>query len=231
MMCKDFQHWLLTRDNFREDDPEDVLDHRRECPSCSRLYAIDEGLETAIQSAFLQEELPKGLVDQIDLNLDHAGPQVRVTRLKIAGLVAGLALIPLIVFMVFFNKPFRYQNLQQLSENAVFSHLKGNQAMSFTADEVEQAVAMLSRELKFKVILPDLKDQGYVLLGGRLCALGKCKIAYLFYEKQKKVSSLIIMDYDHLDFEMADGSRFSNDIRGCHTDIWKEKGQVYAMVN
>jgi hypothetical protein len=60
--------------------------------------------------------------------------------------------------------------------------------------------------------------------------LGRCKIAYLFYRKEQKLSSLFILDYGHMDFEMADGSRFSNDLKGFHTDIWKEKGQVYAMV-
>ena len=89
---------------------------------------------------------------------------------------------------------------------------------------------MLSKELKFNVIIPDLKDKEYILLGGRLCVIEKCKIAYLFYIKKEKICSLFIMDYDHLGFEMADGSRFSNVIKGCHTDIWKEKGQVYAMV-
>jgi hypothetical protein len=63
-----------------------------------------------------------------------------------------------------------------------------------------------------------------------LCVLGKCRIAYLFYEKHAKTCSMFIMDYGNLDFEMADGARFSNDLKGCHTDIWKEKGQVYAMV-
>lgn len=58
-----------------------------------------------------------------------------------------------------------------------------------------------------------------------------CKAAYLFFEKKKNLCSLFIMDYDHLGFEIADGSRFSNIIKGCPTDIWKEKGQVYAMVH
>lgn len=102
--------------------------------------------------------------------------------------------------------------------------------MSFSADEIKQATVMMSQKLKFNVAIPDFKDRGYKLLGGRLCVLGDCNIAYLFYERQNKICSLAIMDYENLDFKMADGSSFSNDIKGCHTDIWKEKGQVYAMV-
>ncbi len=102
--------------------------------------------------------------------------------------------------------------------------------MSFTANEIEPAKVSMSNELNFNIILPDLHPQGYVLLGGRLCVLEKCKIAYLFYKKDEKICSVFIMDYNNLDFAMADGSKFYNEIKGCNTDIWKDKGQVYAMV-
>lgn len=231
MICKDFQNWLLARDVLTDKKDDDVLDHLQACHHCKHLYTIDTGLEKGIQTAFSQQEIPNSLYDQIELTLDHTKNPVKDTKKKATGLVASVALIvSIVVFMIFFNRPFQYQNLQQLSEKAVGMHLKGNTDMSFTAHEIKQAAAMLSKELKFNVIIPDLKDQGYGLIGGRLCILGKCKIAYLFYEKQNKVSSLVIMDYAHLAFEMADGSKFSNDIKGVHTDIWKEKGQVYAMV-
>ena len=230
MNCKDFQHWLSTRDSFSDIENPDALDHLKGCEICKNLYKIDIRLEKTIESAFHQHEIPNGLYDQIELTLDHAKSPTRVKMPLIAGLFAGLALIFAVVFMIFFNQPFRYQNLQQLSEKAVIRHLKGDTTMSFTVNEIKQAILMLNKELKFNVVIPDLKNQGYVLLGGRLCVLDKCKIAYLFYEKQNKICSLFIMDYGHLAFEMADGSRFNNIIKGCHTDIWKVRGQVYAMV-
>ena len=230
MNCKDFQHWLSTRDAFTDKENPEAMSHLKGCESCESLYKIDTGLEKSIKSAFHQQEIPRDLYDQIELTLDHAKNPIMLTKLRLTGLAAFLSLILVTVYMIFSDTPFRYQNLQQLAEKAVFVHLKGNTTMSFNDNKIEQAVVMLSKELKFNVIFPDLKDQGYNLLGGRLCALGKCKAAYLFFEKKKKLCSLFIMDYDHLGFEMADGSRFNNIIKGCHTDIWKEKGQVYAMV-
>ncbi len=230
MNCKDFQHWLSTKDAFTDKENPEPLDHLKVCESCKILYNIDLGLEKNIKSAFHQQKIPRGMLDRIELTLDDAKGPVMVTKLMLTGIMATLCLFFIGAYMVFFDKPFQYQSLQQLSENAVVSHLKGNMTMSFNENEIEQALAMLSKELKFNVIIPDLKDKGYILLGGRLCVLGKCKTAYLFYKKQEKICSLFIMDYDHLGFEMADGSRFNNIIKGCHTDIWKEKGQVYAMV-
>ncbi|MCP3873984.1 MAG: hypothetical protein GY699_12610 [Desulfobacteraceae bacterium] len=230
MNCKDFQYWLLTRDVFTGNENLDVVKHLKGCKSCKKLYNIDLGLEENIQTAFVQQEIPNGLSHQIELTLDHAKIPKRVSKKRLTGSVFSVALASLIAFMMFFNTPFRYENLQQLSEKAVTRHLKRDMAMSFDANQIEQALIMLRKELKFNVIIPNLKNQGYALLGGRLCILDKCKIAYLFYEKQNKVTSLFIMDDNHLAFEMADGSRFINDIKGCHTDIWKEKGQIYAMV-
>ncbi len=231
MNCKNFQHWLSTRQTHKEPSVQDIFyAHMQTCAECKELYLLDIGLEKTIETSFKLQNVPNNIHENIELTLNHATAPTFISWYKIAGTLAVCALIIFIVFTQFFNPPFRYQNLQQLSEKAIASHLKGNTTMSFSSKEIEKAVIMLSRELKFKVILPDLTDQGYVLLGGRLCALGKCKIAYLFYEKENKISSLVIMDYDHLNFKMADGSRFSNDIKGYHTDIWKEKYQVYAMV-
>ena len=230
MTCKDFHHWLTTRDVRSDLGTPDVLDHLQVCSDCRAIYHTDLKLEKSIQTAFLQEDIPNGLRDQIELTLDHAAKPVITSRKRVAALVASVALILIVGWVAFFSQPFRYQNLRQLSEKAIVMHLKGNTTMSFTADEMEQATAMMSKALKFNVIIPDLTHKGYTLLGGRLCVLDECKIAYLFYEKHNKLSSLVIMDYDYLGFEMADGSSFSNDIKGCHTDIWKEKGQVYAMV-
>jgi anti-sigma factor RsiW len=229
MNCKDFQHWLLTRDIFTDKENPDVLDHLKGCATCRKLYTIDAKLEENITLAFHQQDVPKGLPDKIEWSLNHVKNSIRLAPLKLSGIAAGIVLM-VVVSMVMFNKPSHYQNLQQLSEKVIVRHLKGDMVLSFGADEIEQAVAMLSQELRFKVILPELEDQGYVLLGGRCCVLGDCKTAYLFYKKNDKICSLFIMDYGDLDFQMADGSRFSSDTKGCHTNIWKEKGQVYAMV-
>jgi len=72
--------------------------------------------------------------------------------------------------------------------------------------------------------------RGASLWGGRLCALGNCRAAYFLIEKQGKKGSLFIMTVDHLDFEIADGTRFVTTIKGCDTQVWKDNDQVYATV-
>lgn len=231
MNCKDFEYWLSVRKNDRKPSvPDNILDHVNTCKECSQIYLLDNGLESAVNNYFSPVDLPHGLEQRVQMTLDHAQPPKTFSWIK-AGAAAAIFIFLFTagVFSVYFKQQ-TYKNLQQISEAAVASHLKANTAMSFSAQDVKTALTMLSRELQFNVMVPDLKDQGYTLLGGRLCALGKCKIAYLFYQKEKNISSLIIMDDNHLDFEMTDGSRFTSTVHGLHSDVWKENGQIYAMV-
>ncbi len=230
MNCKDFENWLVSTDRPWDTIVSgDVTAHLSTCADCEQLYLLDTGLETRLSATFVQQEIPTNLETLIESNLEHAaGPPV-ISIKKLTGVVAVIGVL-FSIFYLNLNTPFRFQNLQQLSEDAVLQHLSGDTTMTFDASRLEQAISMLSKELKFKVILPDLEARGYILLGGRICAVGKCRTAYLFYKDQEKTCSLFIMDYDHLEFEMADGSHFNNVLKGCKTDIWKEKGQVYAMV-
>jgi hypothetical protein len=246
--CKDFHLWLRTRDIHKDQNNPGVLSHMAECKDCQRLYTLDTDLEQGVALAFTQEEMPQGLVDQIDQGLDHETcqpffrslglkrPGTRSTTiLKYTGWIAGFTIMVLILSLVLTPPTPSFKNLGQISEQAVVDHLKGNRQINFTQANIGQALEMLRKELGFNVLLPNfndpfLKDKGLLLLGGRLCLLGKCRAAYFTIEKQGEKGSLFIMDYDHLDFKMADGCRFSTKNKGCTTDIWKNNGQVYAMV-
>lgn len=233
MDCKKFHLWLQNRDTFERELPTDVMAHRQNCRDCDQLYDLDSGLEQEITAAFAQQEVPQGLEERISLGLDHEGSQPFFKpkkSLKYAGLAASLAILMVIVSMVFTSPVPSYKNLEQISEQAVKDHLKGNWKISFDTSTLYQALEMLTRELGFNVRLPDLSDQGCLLVGGRLCALGKCRAAYFILEQQGKKGSLFIMDTSHLAFDMADGTRFSTTLKGCNAQVWKDNGQVYAMV-
>ncbi len=230
MNCDQFQHWLLTRDVFVRNEPSEVLSHLNTCADCKRLYMMDTGIEKDIRTGFFCEELPKDLMDRIDTALDGARTPLRLNRPVIATLTAGIILMAVFFFMNS-NRPFRYPDLYHLGENAVLTHLKGNTTLSFTPDKLDEALTMMRKELEFDVILPDLPEKGYTLLGGRLCFVGKCRTAYLFYQKSGQTVSLFILSHDHLGFEMAEGTENHFEIKDCRADIWKENGQVYALVS
>ncbi len=240
MECKEFHHWLRTRDCNNPDTPE-TRGHRLGCSDCQQLYDLDTQAGQVITLAFANRELPRGLAARIDKHLEMA-PSVSnrflpkpghlewVTPLKTTGWVAGLMVLVMILVGLLTLHSSSFKNIGQISKQAVTDHLKGNREISFDATTLYQALEMFNRELGFNVRLPDLDTQGCFLVGGRLCAFGNCRAAYFVIEKQGKKGSLFIMDMDHLDFEIADKSHFTTSIKGCDTQVWKENGQVYAMV-
>ena len=237
MNCKKFETWLSSRNVQHEDSPTQEADsHLSECEECRQAFHLDTRLESHIKSALDRQDLPEGLYKRIESGLDRRNGASRLTVKnrttikKMVALIAGISLVCALVYAGFFARTPKFKSLQQLSAEAVTKHLDGDLRMSFDAAGIDQALVMLSKELRFNVILPDLSLEGCVLLGGRICTVSNCRSAYLLYKKNAKTVSLFIMDYDHLGFEMADGSRFNNMVKGYRTDIWKKNAQVYAMV-
>ncbi len=90
MICKEFDNWILTKDcytlpngperqkhrqedhRYRQPDQEYLLNHIMQCRSCAQMHDIDTGLEKSIQAAFMPEDMPDGLMDQVDIAVDHA---------------------------------------------------------------------------------------------------------------------------------------------------------------
>lgn len=240
MECKEFHHWLRTRDARNNPDTPETREHRLGCSDCQQLYDLDTQAEQGITLAFASRELPRDLAARIDQHLEMAPsfsnrflPKPSrlkwVAPLKTTGWVVGLMGLVMVLVGILTPPP-SFKNIGQISEQAVTDHLKGNPKISFDVTTLYQALEMFKRELGFNVRLPDLDARGCFLVGGRLCTLGNCRAAYFVIEKQGKKGSLFIMDMDHLDFEIADKSLFTTSIKGCDTQVWKENGQVYAMV-
>jgi len=88
MNCKDFEHWLLTRDVFTDIEKSDVREHLENCESCKNIYMMDTGLEVNIKLGFHRQELPRGLFDKVDSNIDQAKRSI----LKLPSCFMGKAL-------------------------------------------------------------------------------------------------------------------------------------------
>jgi hypothetical protein len=237
MECKEFHHWLENRDIKNEQESLGIMAHRSKCTDCHKLYTLDTKAEQGICLAFAQKKLPRNLVHRIDAYFEMAPSffnrfkgKIYTTTMKHSAWLLGIMVLAIMTAGMLILRPPSFKNIEQISEQAVREHLKGDRQISFDSATLHQALDMFKKELKFNVLLPDLKALGCFLVGGRLCTLGKCRAAYFVIERGGKKGSLFIMDMDYLDYKIADKSRFSTNIKGCATQVWKENGQVYAMV-
>jgi len=205
-----------------------------ECEECKSLFNWDTRLEDQLKKAMRMEPMPRGLSDRISTSLDHQAASA--TRPSRTPRILGTAVACLVIILAAaylplpFHKVDTFKDLNQISLQAVKGHLAGNRRMNFTAQEVDQALEILTKTLGFQVLLPSLDPFDCTLLGGRICALGDCKAAYFVLEKHGRSGSLFIMDSQFLSKDLADGSRFNTRIKGCETCVWKNNGQIYAMV-
>lgn len=227
MNCKEFENWLLSEDKTLNNTvPEDVFEHLSICADCEQIYLLDTDIENRIDAAFVQEEIPSDLETKIDASLNLASHNPFVFTKKMTGLVAGIGAILVITYLsIFNNDPFKFQNLQQLSEKAILRHLKGDTTMTFDAAHIEQAIGMLSKELKFKVILPDLADKGFILLGGRICAVDKCRTAYLFYKNKEKPALYLLWIMTVLNLKWPTAAALTMSLKGVIQISGKKKAR------
>ncbi|WDP90594.1 MAG: hypothetical protein HUN04_13180 [Desulfobacter sp.] len=232
MDCKEFQYWLTSSDIHEKTIPPGAAGHMARCARCRQLFEKDSLLEQCIAAAFQQEKIPGGMARRINDALDGESrlsrPMKQNRKTIITTLTAGLALT--VFLLLNFLSPGNFENLDQLSRQAAACHLKGNRSFSFNANQTEHALAVMTKELGFPLILPDPAELGCTVLGCRLCAVGQCRAAYFAVEKNGRPGSLFIMGTDQVKFPMADDSRFNSSTKGCDTCIWKAHGQIYAMV-
>jgi len=231
MKCIDFKNWLYDRKTFDRALPPGAKAHLKTCSSCRKLNLLDKNLDKAVNSEFLAEDVPPGVVHRIEADLHKKSAPYWSSSFYVQKMIPAVAVSFVLLAVTLFHFPGDFKNLQHISNKAVAYHLESEYDMTFNENKVSEGNEMLNEELGFKVVIPDLSAKGLQLMGGRKCVLGKRDVAYIFYEKQGHTNSLFIMNQDDMDFEMAEGAQYKDVNKGCPIQIWKENGQVYALVN
>jgi anti-sigma factor RsiW len=231
MKCIEYKNWLLNRDSVDSSSDLVVKAHIEDCMSCKKLHHVDKELEGIIKKEFLAEEVPPGVAQRIDAGLRKKEDNSVFFEIHFRKLIPAVAVPLVVLFFILSYLPSDFKNLQQISDLVVQHHLKSDYEMTFTENEIKQGVAMLNRELGFKVIIPDLSREGYQLLGGRQCKLERRDVAYILYENQERIHSLFVLNSKYLGFDMAEGGSYKDVNKGCTINIWKANSQIYALVN
>ena len=113
---------------------------------------------------------------------------------------------------------------------SIANHLDTTMEMAFRAGEVHDVGQWFSQRLGYNVRLPDLKNLGLNLLGGRKCTLGKVEAAYLFCQSKGKPVSLFVINQNDVDGPLDRERKYIVEEGDTQVTVWEEFGMVYAMV-
>lgn len=230
MNCAEFKAWLLDEGDRDQNSDQDAKLHRLSCEQCQKLYALDQIMEKLLVESFVEVEPPADLFEKLKRNRryadhDKAGPAL---RWKILAPALAIAVIIAVVFINPFSGQIR--NIAEIRSLAVANHLNNNMKMAFKAGQISDISAWFAERIGYPVAVPDMTAQGFKLLGGRQCSLGKKKAAYLIYEKDGRKCSLFIINPHDLAFKLESDKSYSTEENHHKIKVWSKQGLVYAMV-
>lgn len=102
-----------------------------------------------------------------------------------------------------------------------------NRPVEMGADNVDHLQKWLSTRLGTPISLPDLRSEGFDLLGGRLLATSDGPAALVFYQDHDgERVSIYVRPSDRF----PEGTRGTRDDGGLMTKYWYKKGYGYALV-
>jgi len=231
MDCIDFKNWLLDIDTHDQSCVQEAQTHMAACPSCQKLYTLDQFAEERLQESLTMIDPPADLYTRIKLDIP-AGPTKRKGFAGRWRTLAPALAAAMVIFLVLFNyPPGDIRDIEHIGSLALANHLDDQQRVAFKAGEIEDAAAWFVERIGFAATAPNLAGQGYVFKGGRPCKLGPKGAAYLVYEKNGKKCSLFVINPDDIKFKVKNNKKYSLAEKNHDIKIWSESGLVYAMVN
>ena len=168
-----------------------IRQHLDRCPSCATKHEAPHTLRSRIRAEIPRHAAPPALRAAVLAQLEHArrvestrngGPFDR-WRWLTAGALAGCAATSLAWFIGPAVIDWRVN--EDIAVEAVTSHVRatlGNQLIQVASSNLHTVKPWLSSRLDYSPPVPDLQQQGFTLIGGRIDYLDQRPCATLVYK-------------------------------------------------
>jgi anti-sigma factor RsiW len=210
----------------------EIDEHLQGCPGCAQAYADLQALRAKIKNGALYRQPPPDLARRIQASLRRAGPSqprsVRLTR-RWLPIAASLALLALAGWGLIHFFPFR-SNSDVLTQELVASHVRSlmpGHLVDVRSEDQHTVKPWFEGKLDYSFPVPDLKTQGFVLVGGRLDYLNDRPVAALVYQRRDHFLNVFI-------WPSANGAAqpiHAVTRRNYHLRNWKQGGMTYWVIS
>lgn len=177
-------------------------EHLRECPECSRIYAENRAIQSAVRDSGLYHHAPAGLAERLTTLVGESErpqtsrirPRSQPMRWVVAGaLAATLLLVVASTWILYANS--RHHAVELLADQLVTAHVRSLQVEHLTdvaTSDTHTVKPWFSGKLDFSPPVKDLAEKGFPLIGGRLDYLDNRNVAALAYHCRRHIINLFI---------------------------------------
>jgi anti-sigma factor RsiW len=211
----------------------EVERHLQECPTCAPIQARLQAVRAAIQGGSLVFTPPPDLEKRIRATVLKASPPVPVPGrrprawLAVAASVAlALAAGGTLVFLTT-RRATEAVATQELVAGHVRSQMLAGHLVDFESSDQHTVKPWFEGKLDFAPAVPDLKDQNFILVGGRLDYLDERPAAALVYRRRKHVINLFVWRST----SSADAPTQAVNRQGFHLFGWTHAGLSYWAIS
>jgi anti-sigma factor RsiW len=206
--------------------------HLEECEACGRAHAELRGLRASLAGGAPYFEPPPGLRDRIRSAVRGAAEAPRPPRalpwrwLAIAASLAFLSLAGWDSIRLLTPRPADDLLMRELVGSHVRSQMLASHRVDVESGDQHTVKPWFEDKLDFSPPVPDLKEHGFELLGGRLDYLGGRPVAALVYRRRQHHINLYVWPSPD-----AAGAPTTSRNRGFSLCRWTQGGLTFSAIS
>ncbi|HLZ36011.1 MAG TPA: anti-sigma factor [Nitrospira sp.] len=210
----------------------EIEQHLRGCQACSQIYLDHQALQAALRAGSLYRTAPANLHRRILASLPLASTRTPIgipMAWRRAALAASLALIAVFIWRLvpFVQGPGADELLiQEVTANHVRSLMVAH-LVDIASSDRHVVKPWFTGKLDFAPFVPDLAEQGFPLIGGRLDYLNHRAVAAVVYKRREHVINVFIWPAAHA----VSGETMPITHQGYHHLQWSDSSMVYWAVS
>ena len=232
MNCEQFQD-LLSAHLDAELDPAATLQlrlHLAGCAACTADYARLLALRTRIRTQATRYAAPAQLKHRLHAALKAQQPRRLASwpwawiNLALAGASSAALAVTLALYLA---QPSDSERLNQELVASHFRSLMPDHLADVASSDEHTVKPWFSGKLDFSPPVPDLAQQGFALIGGRVDYVGTRPVAALAYRHRKHVLNLYLWP----DQSRRETAPHATSMQGFQLLHWSQAGMHYAAVS